>query len=97
MPATRVLVSLLARKRRDKERKSPISDFNFEEAIGLFTGLNILPKAPLATDSSDRTPRHHPQRLRTGGISGLASLVFPAGRAFCWDFHPLPSRGDPTG
>jgi hypothetical protein len=97
VPATSALLSLLALKLLDKERKSHISDFNFDEAIGLFTGLNILPKATFATDYSYRTQRHYQQRLLTGWISGLAPLLFPEGRAFCLDFHPIPYRGDPTG
>lgn len=66
VPATSALLSLLALKLLDKERKSHISDFNFDEAIGLFTGLNILPKATFATDYSYRTQRHYQQRLLTG-------------------------------
>ncbi len=32
-------------------------DFNFDEALGLFAGLNILPKKSFATDYSYRTVR----------------------------------------
>jgi hypothetical protein len=35
---------LLALKLLDKERRSHIDDFNFDQALGLFAGLNILPK-----------------------------------------------------
>ena len=97
VPATGALLSPLALKPLDKERKSHISDFNFDEAIGLFTGLDILPKATFATDYSYRTRRHYRQRLLMGWISGLAPVLFPEGRAFCLDFHPIPYRGDPTG
>jgi hypothetical protein len=44
IPASSALVSLLALKLLDKERRSPIFDFNFDEAIRLFAGLNIPPK-----------------------------------------------------
>ncbi len=43
VPATRALLSLLALKLLAKERRSHISDLNFDEALGLFAGLNILP------------------------------------------------------
>jgi hypothetical protein len=56
VPATSALLSLLALKWLDKERRSHISDFNFDEALGLFAGLNILPKTTFATDYSYRTP-----------------------------------------
>jgi hypothetical protein len=52
VPATSALLSLLALKLIDKERRSHISDFNFDEALGVFAGLNVLPKATFATDYS---------------------------------------------
>jgi hypothetical protein len=48
VPAVAALLSLLTLKLLDKERRSHISDFNFDEALGLFAGLNILPKATFA-------------------------------------------------
>ena len=96
-PASGARLSLRALKLRDKERNSPLSDFNFDEALGLFAGLNVLPKATFATDYSYHTQHRHQQRLLTGWASGLASVLFPAGRTFCLDFPPIPSRGDPTG
>jgi hypothetical protein len=59
VPATSALLSLLALKLVDKERRSHISDFNFDQALGLFAGLNILPKATFATDYSYRTVREN--------------------------------------
>ena len=52
VPATAALLSLLTLKLLDKERRSHISDFNFDEALGLFAGLNVLPKKSYATDYS---------------------------------------------
>jgi hypothetical protein len=52
VPAVGALLSLIALKLLDKERRSHISDFNFDEALGLFAGLNVLPKATFATDYS---------------------------------------------
>ena len=96
VPATAALLSLLTLKLLDKERRSHISDFNFDEALGLFAGLNILPKATFATDYSYRTQRRHQQQLLTGWISGLAPLLFPRGQGFALDFHATPFRGDPA-
>jgi hypothetical protein len=94
IPAASALLSLLALKLLDKERRSHISDFDFDEALGLFAGLNILPKKSYATDYSYRTERPHQQRLLSGWIAGLAPLLFPEAQAFCLDFHPIPYRGD---
>jgi hypothetical protein len=94
VPPTSALLSLLALKLLDKERRSHISDFNFDEALGLFAGLNILPKKSYATDYSYRSERPQQQRLLSGWVSGLAPLLFPEAQAFCLDFHPIPYRGD---
>jgi hypothetical protein len=95
VPAVSALLSLLALKLLDKERRSHISDFNFDEALGLFAGLNILPKKSYATDYSYRTQRDRQQRLLSGWIAGLAPLLFPEAQAFCLDFHAIPYRGEP--
>ena len=97
VPATSALLSLLALKLLDKERRSHISDFNFDEALGLFAGLNILPKTTFATDYSYRTQREHQHRLLSGWLTQLAPLLLPDASTFCLDFHPIPYRGDPTG
>ena len=94
VPATAALLSLLTLKLLDKERRSHISDFNFDEALGLFAGLNILPKATFATDYSYRTQRCHQQQLLAGWVAALAPLLFPQGQVFSLDFHPIPFRGD---
>jgi hypothetical protein len=95
VPAVAALLSLLTLKLLDKERRSHISDFNFDQALGLFAGLNILPKKSYATDYSYRTTRDHQQQLLSGWISALAPLLFPDAEEFCLDFHAIPYRGDP--
>jgi hypothetical protein len=96
VPAIAAVLSLLSLKLLDKERRSHISDFNFDEALGLFAGLNVLPKSTFATDYSYRTRRQHQQQLLVGWISALAPLLFPQGKSFALDFHAIPFRGDPT-
>jgi len=94
VPADAALLSLLTLKLVDKERRSHIDDFNFEEALGLFAGLNVLPKKSFATDYSYRTERRHQQELLAGWIKGISPLLFPEARSFALDFHPIPYRGD---
>jgi hypothetical protein len=95
VPAGAALLSLLALKLLDKERRSHIGDFDFDEALGLFAGLNILPKKSYAADYSYRTTRAHQHQLLSGWVSGLAPMLFPQAQAFCLDFHPIPYRGEP--
>ncbi|HMB07612.1 MAG TPA: hypothetical protein VKP69_28260 [Isosphaeraceae bacterium] len=94
IPAARAVLSLLALKLLDKERRSHISDFNCDEGLGLFAGLNVLPKTAFATEYSYRTQRAHQQRLLAGWIAALAPQLFPDGRCFALDFHAIPFRGD---
>ncbi len=97
VPAHCALLSLLALKLLDKERRSHISDFNFEEAVGLFAGLNVLPKKSFATDYSYRTQRAQQEKLLSGWVAALAPLLFPGAGSFSLDFHPIPFRGDDSG
>jgi hypothetical protein len=94
VPADAALLSLLTLKLVDKERRSHIDDFNFEEALGLFAGLNVLPKKSFATDYSYRTQRQHQQKLLAGWIKALLPLLLPEARSFALDFHPIPYRGE---
>jgi len=91
------LLSLLVLKLLDKERHSHIDDFNFDDALGLFAGLNILPKKSFATDYSYRTQRTHQEKLIAGWIGKLSPILFPQPEAFNLDFHAIPYRGDPDG
>jgi hypothetical protein len=95
VPAAAALLSLLALKLLDKERRSHINDFNFDEALGLFAGLNVLPKKSYATDYSYRTQPSQQRQLLAGWVAGLAPLLCPQAQAFCLDLHPIPYRGDP--
>ena len=97
VPAASAMLSLLALKLLDKERRSHIDDFNCDEALGLFAGLNILPKKSFATDYSYRTVRAQQLSLLQGWVKALAPVMFPEAEGFSLDFHPIPYRGDPAG
>jgi hypothetical protein len=96
VPALSAMLSLLALKLLDKERRSHIDDFNCDEVAGLFAGLNILPKKTFATDYSYRTGRVQQLGLLQGWVKALAPVMFPAAEGFSLDFHPIPYRGDPA-
>jgi hypothetical protein len=97
VPAPSALLSLLALKLLDKERRSHIDDFNWDPALGLFAGLNVLPKKSFATDYSYRVGRDQQLGLLQGWVKALAPVVFPEAEGFALDFHPIPYRGDPAG
>ena len=96
VPAANALLSLLTLKLLDKERLSHIDDFNCDAALGLFAGLNMLPKKSFATDYSYRTVRDHQQALLRGWVRKLSPLLFPEASSFSLDFHPIGHRGEET-
>ena len=63
VPAASALLSLLALKLLDKERRSHIDDFNCDEALGFFAGLNVPPKKSFATAYSYRADARHSNGL----------------------------------
>jgi hypothetical protein len=93
IPPTSALLSLLLLKLLDKERHSHVNDFNFDHALGLFAGLNILPKKSFLSEYSYRTIRDNQVALLKGWVGGLAGLLFPQADTFSVDFHPIPHRG----
>ena len=97
IPAPAALLSLLALKLLDKERRSHIDDFSFEEALGFFAGLNVLPKKSYATAYSYQTSRANQHALLAGWVRALSALLFPQPEAFSLDFHAIPYRGDDAG
>jgi hypothetical protein len=97
IPDVSALLSLLALKLLDKERHSHINDFNFDGALALFAGLNILPKKSFVTAYSYRTQHTHQEKLLAGWIGQLAPLLVPEPEAFNLDFHAIPYRGDSAG
>ena len=96
VPGANALMSLLVLKLLDKERLSHIDDFNCDEALGLFAGLNILPKKSFATDYSYRTLREQQEKLLQGWVTKLSALLFPAADSFSLDFHAIGHRGEET-
>jgi hypothetical protein len=76
VPATAAPLALLTLKLLDEERLSHIDDFNFDEALGLFAGLNVLPKKSFATDYSYRTTRDNQLALLGRWVPALASNLF---------------------
>jgi hypothetical protein len=96
IPAINALLSLLALKLLDKERLSHIDDFNCDQALGLFAGLNILPKKSFATDYSYRTTRVQQLELLKGWVKALSPMLFPEANSFSLDFHAIGHRGEET-
>ena len=95
IPAMSYLLSLLSLKLLDKERKSHITDWNFDEALGLFAGLNVLPKDSAATDYSYRLAKGQHNDLMARWVSNAYPILCPdSASEFALDFHTIPHRGE---
>lgn len=94
IPADAALLSLLALKLLRKERLSHIDDYNADAGLGLFAGLNVLPKKSFATDYSYRTQRQQQEKLLGSWVKKLSPILFPEAKDFSLDFHPIPYRGE---
>jgi len=94
IPSDAAMLSLLALKLLRKERLSHIDDYNVDEGLGLFAGLNVLPKKSFVTDYSYRTQRHQQEQLLGSWVKKLSPILLPEAKAFSLDFHPIPYRGE---
>jgi hypothetical protein len=94
IPADAALLSLLALKLLRKERVSHIDDHNVDAGLGLFAGLNVLPKKSYATSYSYQTERSWQEKLLGSWMKTLSPILLPEAKAFSLDFHPIPYRGE---
>ncbi|MCJ7432210.1 MAG: hypothetical protein MUO77_01840, partial [Anaerolineales bacterium] len=95
IPAASYLLSLLSLKLLDKERKSHVTDWNFDEALGLFAGLNVLPKDSAATDYSYRINSGQHNSLMARWVKNAYPILCPdSASEFALDFHTIPHRGE---
>ena len=94
IPPASYVLSLLALKLLDKERKCHISDWNFDEALGWFAGLNVLPKTTATEDYSYRLVEGQHNRLLAQWVRATYPILCPDGAStFALDFHAIAHRG----
>ncbi|MBV8578872.1 MAG: hypothetical protein JOZ58_28030 [Acetobacteraceae bacterium] len=91
VPPRQALRALLTPKLLGQRRVRHIGDLCCDEGAGRFAGLNVLPKAPFATDSSYKTERARTQR-RVAAVTGRTPLGDPP-LSFHLDCHAIPFRG----
>ncbi|PZS21768.1 MAG: hypothetical protein DLM61_27410 [Pseudonocardiales bacterium] len=96
LPALRSVLSLMALKLAGRRRRSHVRDIVHDPALGLFAGLNVLPKTWHLSTYSYRTQRSQQlaffgalqPRLREAGLLGQSGLNL--------DFHTIMSYGEGT-
>jgi transposase len=94
IPALQYVLSLLVLKLLGRERLSHVDALNFDPALGLFAGLNILPKCTAISTYS--------YMLDPGQLGRFRDALYRQGRkcrlygedAVNLDFHTIPHYGD---
>jgi transposase len=94
IPKISYLLSYLVLKLLGKERLSPINDLSFDFGIGLFAGLNVLPKAAAITQYSYRHPQSLCVVLLRNWVRNLFDQGYLKGEHINLDFHSIPHYGE---
>jgi Transposase DDE domain len=94
IPAAAAMRSLLALKLFGSARHSHVMSSVFDEGLGLFAGLNVIPKRSFLTEYSCRiAPAAYP-KLMISWFEALKALGFEHGVSFDVDFHTIPFHGE---
>jgi len=94
VPAGHALRSLLALKLFGSARRSHVMSYVLDEGLGLFAGLNVIPKRSFLTEYSCRIdPRCYPHVMRLW-FDALVPLGLERGGSFDLDFHTIPFHGE---
>jgi transposase len=94
IPALQYVLSLLVLKLLGRERLSHVDDESFDSALGLFAGLNVLPKCTAISTYSYMLDPGHLDRLRDAVYcQGRKSRLYGE-QAVNLDFHTIPHYGE---
>jgi len=100
LPATKAIsaksyfLSFLALKLLGTERYAHVGDHAFDPALGLFAGLNVLPKCTAMSTYSYSLDDVHILRLQKAFIRNAARHGLYDGKCINLDFHTVPHYGD---
>ena len=94
IPAGAAMRSLLALKLFGNARHSHIMSHVFDEGLGLFAGLNVIPKRAFLTEYSCRIrPACYPKLMR-GWFDAVGELGLERSVSFDLDFHTIAFHGE---
>jgi hypothetical protein len=100
LPGTKViggvnyLLSFLALKLLGTERHSHAPDHAFDPGLGLFAGLNVLPKCTAMSTYSYGLDYAHLQKLQMAFVQQAGKLGLYDKSVINLDFHTIPHFGD---
>lgn len=88
------VLSMLALKLVGKERLSQINDFNFDQGLGLFAGLNVLPKSTSISTYSYRLSQKAVRQTMKAFVEKQNRYKTYGSEAINLDFHTIQHYGD---
>jgi hypothetical protein len=94
IPAASYLISFLALKLLGTERYAHVGDHAFDPGLGLFAGLNVLPKCTAMSTYSYSLDDVHIIKLQKAFIKHASKLGLYDGKFVNLDFHTAPHFGD---
>jgi len=94
IPAAHAIRSLLGLKLFGSARHSHVMSHVLDEGLGLFAGLNVIPKRAFLTEYSCRVhPGAYPVMM-SRWWDGVRSMGLKTGTSFDLDFHTIPFHGE---
>lgn len=94
IPALNYILSFLALKLLGTERYAHVGEHAFDPGLGLFAGLNALPKCTALSTYSYSLDASHLARLQEAFIRQVLRLGLCDGHIVNLDFHTIPHFGD---
>ena len=94
IPALQYFLSHLALKLIGKERLSQVNDLSFDEGMGIFAGLNVLPKCTPISDYSSRLDPFILDRLLQSFVHKMNRHRAYRSDTINLDFHTIPHYGE---
>jgi hypothetical protein len=94
IPALSYVLSFLALKLLGTERYAHVGEHAFDSGLGLFAGLNVLPKCTALSTYSYSLDEAHLVRLQKAFVSRAARMGLYDGKTINLDFHTVPHYGD---
>jgi transposase len=94
IPALQYFLSFLALKLGGTERLSHTNDHNFDAGLGLFAGLNVLPKCTAMSTYAYSLNEPALDRLQRGVAKAGKRLGLYTADTINLDFHAVPHWGD---
>ena len=94
IPAINYFLSFLSLKLVGTERYAHVNDHSFDAGLGLFAGLNVLPKCTAMSTYSYGLDSIHIFRLQKAFIKQVDKLGLYDKKIINLDFHTIPHFGD---